>query len=208
MNIYELIAQGEHQQQDFKYMISSVTKIAHSVSAFANTDGGRLLVGVRDNGKIAGVKSEEEIYMIDAAAQTRCQPPVECLMETIREGGMTVLIASIPMADERPVCAIDEDGKPRAYIRVEDENIVASPIHLELWRQEGKDTGELQVFTDIEKEHLQLIAAQQDSEISLNNFCKRTRMQRKRAIRTLARWVRFGIVELVLKEHKWVVKIV
>ena len=28
----ELIAEGEHQQQDFKYEISSVSKIAHSIS--------------------------------------------------------------------------------------------------------------------------------------------------------------------------------
>ncbi|WP_418631273.1 helix-turn-helix domain-containing protein [Waltera sp.] len=34
-----------------------------SVSAFANTRGGRLLIGVRDDGHISGVKSEEEIFM-------------------------------------------------------------------------------------------------------------------------------------------------
>lgn len=43
--LYRLIAQGEHQEQDFKYEISSISKIARSLSAFANTDGGRLLVG-------------------------------------------------------------------------------------------------------------------------------------------------------------------
>ena len=56
--ILELIKEGEHQQQDFKFEISDVCKIAKSLSAFANTDGGRLLIGVKDNGKIAGVHSE------------------------------------------------------------------------------------------------------------------------------------------------------
>ena len=79
MTLDSLIAQGEHQQQDFKYVISSVSKIAHSLSAFANTDGGRLLVGVRDNGRIAGVQSDEEIYMIDAAAKSFCLPAVVCI---------------------------------------------------------------------------------------------------------------------------------
>ena len=65
--IFDLIAQGEHQQQDFKFEISDARKIAKTLSAFSNTDGGRLLVGVKDNGRIAGVRSEEEIYMIDAA---------------------------------------------------------------------------------------------------------------------------------------------
>ena len=61
--IHALIAEGEHQQQDFKFEISDARKIAKTLSAFANTDGGRLLIGVKDNGKIAGVRSEEEKYM-------------------------------------------------------------------------------------------------------------------------------------------------
>ena len=66
--IYALIAEGEHQQQDFKFEISDARKIAKTLSAFSNTDGGRLLIGVKDNGKIAGVRSDEEQYMIEAAA--------------------------------------------------------------------------------------------------------------------------------------------
>jgi len=48
--IKNLIEEGEHQQLDFKYEISDSKKIARSLVAFANTDGGRLLVGVKDNG--------------------------------------------------------------------------------------------------------------------------------------------------------------
>ena len=42
--IQSLINEGEHQQQDFKYRVSDAMKLAKSVSAFANTDGGRLLI--------------------------------------------------------------------------------------------------------------------------------------------------------------------
>ena len=58
-----LIDQGEHQQQDFKFEVSDSKKIARTLSAFANTDGGRLLIGVKDNGNISGIKSEEEYYI-------------------------------------------------------------------------------------------------------------------------------------------------
>ena len=64
--IHSLIAQGEHVEQDFKFEISDARKIARTLSAFANTQGGRLLIGVKDNGRIAGVRSEEEMYMIEA----------------------------------------------------------------------------------------------------------------------------------------------
>ena len=39
----KLIAEGENQQLDFKYCISDSRKIARTLSAFANTDGGRIL---------------------------------------------------------------------------------------------------------------------------------------------------------------------
>ena len=73
--ILRLISEGEHQQQDFKYKITDAMKLARSVSAFANTDGGRLLIGVRDDGVISGVRSEEEIYMMHAAAYEYCVRP-------------------------------------------------------------------------------------------------------------------------------------
>ena len=72
-----LIDQGEHQQQDFKFEVSDSKKIARTLSAFANTDGGRLLIGVKDNGHISGIKSEEEYYMIEAASQMYTKPQVD-----------------------------------------------------------------------------------------------------------------------------------
>lgn len=66
-----LIAQGEHQQQDFKFEVSDSKKIARTLSAFANTDGGRLLIGVKDNGKISGIRGDEEYYMIEAASDRK-----------------------------------------------------------------------------------------------------------------------------------------
>ena len=44
--IHALIAEGEHQQQDFKFEISDARKNAKTLSAFSNTDGGRLLIEV------------------------------------------------------------------------------------------------------------------------------------------------------------------
>jgi len=85
--LQQLIAEGEHQQQDFKFEISDARKIARSLSAFSNTDGGRLLIGVKDNGRIAGVRSEEEIYMIEAAAKLYCRPNVEIGVQTYEVDG-------------------------------------------------------------------------------------------------------------------------
>ena len=136
--IHSLIAQGEHVRQDFKFEISDARKIAKTLSAFANTEGGRLLIGVKDNGKIAGVRSDEEQYMIEAAARLYCIPPVECKMQVYEVEGRSVLVASVDESTHKPVYAKDENGRKLAYVRMADENILATPVHLRVWQQSGE----------------------------------------------------------------------
>ena len=199
----DLIAEGEHQQQDFKYEISSISKIAHSLSAFANTDGGRLLVGVRDNGKISGVRSEEEMYMIDAAATSYCFPPVQCEWETVVEEGHTVLIVTVEPSEKRPVRAKEQDGEKRAYIRIADENIVASPVHLALWKRQAHEEGSFIPFTEKEKEILHLFQERPEG-YTLNQFCKKSKLLRPKAIRMLADFIRFGVIHMDFVEHRFI----
>ena len=146
--LLSLIREGEHQQQDFKYRVADASKLAKSVSAFANTDGGRLLIGVRDDGHLSGVRSEEEIYMMHQAAYRYCKPEASITFDTYHAEGRTIVVATVPPSDKRPVCAQDEDGRMCAYIRIADENIVASPVHLALWRESQKPQGTMITYDD------------------------------------------------------------
>lgn len=140
--IQRLIDEGEHEHQDFKFQISDVHKIAHSISAFANNDGGRLLVGVKDNGTIAGLRSEEDIYMLESAAQIYCRPSVELEMTTfLCEGGAIVLRTIIPRTHDRPVRCREASGIWQAYYRVGDENIVAHPLMVRAWERSASGLG-------------------------------------------------------------------
>ena len=133
-HLQELIDQGEHEHQDFKFQISDARKIARSISAFANNDGVMLLVCVKDNGVIAGVRSEEDLYMIEQAAAMYCQPEVEVEFSAIKAGnGLVVYIAEIPRAVRRPVRVIEDNKRLQAYYRVADENIVAHPLMVQAW---------------------------------------------------------------------------
>ena len=109
--LQQLISEGEHQQQDFKYWVSDAVKLARSVSAFANTDGGRLLIGVRDDGHLSGVRSEEEIHVMHQAAYKYCQPEASIKFDTYHIDGRTIVVATIPPSARRPVFALDEEGK-------------------------------------------------------------------------------------------------
>lgn len=133
--LLDLISQGEHEQQDFKYVISDARKIARSISAFANNSGGRLLVGVKDNGRIAGLRNEEDIFVIEQAAQLYCVPEQEVEFTAYSGGDAGIVIcATVPKAFSRPICVKEADGKLRAYFRVADENIMAHPLMVKAWR--------------------------------------------------------------------------
>lgn len=203
--IRQLVSEGEHCHQDFKFEISDARKIARSLSAFANTEGGRLLIGVKDNGKIAGVRSDEEIYMIEAAATMYCQPKVELETRTYQVEGKTVLEIRINEAVSKPVYALDEANKPWAYLRIKDENILATPVHLRMWQHNKKPEGVLIAFTEREQRLLNILKEKEN--LSLNQCCKLCRLNRKTACELLADFIRFGLVEPVFHGHKFYFKL-
>ena len=140
--IASLIEEGEHELQDFKFAISDARKIARSISAFANNDGGRLLVGVKDNGVIAGVRNEEDIYVIEQAAEMYCRPSQEIRVTAFKtEPDKVVLRIEIDRAERRPVEVLESDGSRRAYYRVKDENIAAPDLMVRAWVAAAESDG-------------------------------------------------------------------
>jgi predicted HTH transcriptional regulator len=149
--LYKLIEEGEHQQQDFKYCINDSKKIAKSLVAFANTDGGRLLIGVKDNGKIAGIRTDEEFYMVEAAAKIYSDPPIDFSTRQWQVEGKTVLEITINPSAIKPHFAKDENGKWLAYIRIDDENVLAHKIQINVWKKQNRTKGILFSYSDDEK---------------------------------------------------------
>lgn len=188
--LLSLIREGEHQQQDFKYRVSDACKLAKSVSAFANTDGGRLLIGVRDDGNLSGVRSEEEIFMMHQAAYKYCRPEASIHFDTYHAQGRTIVIATVPPSLRKPVFALDGEGGRRAYIRIGDENILASPVHLVLWRESQRPQGAVLAYDDGIRHLLSFLQGRH----TLNQLVRLSRLPRHRVVTLLARLIRFSTV--------------
>ncbi len=193
-----LIAEGEHQQLDFKFEISDARKIARTLSAFSNTDGGRLLIGVKDNGRITGVRSDEEYYMVDSAASLYCKPEVKFKSRNISIEGKHVLVIYIPPVDEKPVYAHDEEKRWRAYIRVADQNALAGVVQLQVWKEEGKALGKLLEYT--RKEEILLGYLEDQPEASLSKIQRDTGYRRKELVELMTKLVRFDVVKMIFKD--------
>ncbi len=192
--LYKLIQEGEHQRQDFKYCINDSRKIAKSLVAFANTDGGKLLVGVKDNGKIAGIRTDEEFYMIEAAAKIYSNPPINFLTQQWHLEGKTVLEIQIEPSTDKPHFAKNEDGKWLAYKRVNDENILAHKIQLNVWRKNKSQVGIY--FTYSESEKILVEYLQKNPTITFSKFVRLAHISRNKAEEVLSNSVIMEIVEI------------
>lgn len=202
--IHGLIQEGEHEHQDFKFAITDAPKIAHSISAFANNDGGRLLVGVRDNGSVAGVRSEEDIYMIEQAAQLYCRPAQHVDITAFSvEGGAIVVRAQIAKAERRPVYARDTDGSWRAYFRVKDENIVAHPVMLAAW--ERKSRGADTLFTLSEAETALLAYLDEWGMTTIERYMTGAHISHTAAVDIVARLYAMGIIDFTYTGTEFVI---
>ena len=177
--IQKLILQGEHQTQDFKYCISDSRKIARSLVAFANTDGGRLLIGVKDNGRIAGVRSDEEYYMVESAAKIYSRPEINFTTRQHSVDGKTVLEVIIEPSDQKPHFARDDEGKWWAYFRKDDENLLASKIMIEVWKRQKSREGILINYSDDEKILLDYL--ENNEKISVSKYARIAHLSYKKA---------------------------
>ena len=191
--IAKLIEEGEHEHQDFKFAISDARKIARSLSAFANNDGGRLLVGVKDNGVIAGVRNEEDIYVIEQAAQMYCRPEQEINVTAFKcEGGLTVFRIEIARSAVRPVTVHETDGSWKAYYRVKDENIAAPDLMVRAWRRATKSEGTLLTLNDAEKLLLELA---ENNPVRLEDFMVSAHVSRAMAEEMVIRLHVMGMLD-------------
>ena len=200
-HLLEMIAEGEHENQDFKFCISNSRKIARSIAAFANHSGGRLLIGVKDNGNIAGIRSEEEFYMIEQAADMYCRPSQSVGQTLYCADGKYVLVIDIKPTSTRPVLAQDDNRNWLVYYRINDENIVAPNLLTRIWKASKRKGGILK-YSETEANVLKFVAERKAS--SLNDIMISCHLSKKMVEDIVVFLCSSGLLELIHKNGVWV----
>ena len=201
MNIKKLIFEGEGVTLDFKKTITSCEKIARTMISFANNKGGRLLIGVADDGTIKGVKSEdEERYMITKAAQFYARPALEPIFEEVYVDDKLVLVVEIKESDSKPHYALAEDGKWWVYVRVKDKSVLASKIVVDVLKRSGDDKGILIEYSANEKALLEYLDKQE--RINIKEYCDLLKLTRRNAQRILVKMVLSGVIRIHTTEKE------
>lgn len=201
MTIKALILQGEGEKLDFKNKISNCEKIAKTLVAFANTKGGRLLVGVADDGTIKGVKNEEEEkYMLDRAGRLYCRPAIELHYDEIYCDDKLVLVAHIAESDTKPHYAMDEHHKWWVYMRVEDKSLLAGKVMVDVLHRSQHAKGMLLKYTEKEKQLLTYLHTNGTAQLS--ELCQHLQLSKRRTQRMLVNLILAGLIQVHNADHQ------
>lgn len=195
-----LISEGEHQRQDFKFRIDDQKKIARTLVAFANSDGGRLLIGVKDNGKIVGVNPEEEFHMIQGAAEMYAKPAVKIESRIWQEEMRLVLEINVEPDANRNYRALDDDGNWKVYVRRNDHTLLANKIILKIWSFEKQGVKRPQTFGEEQLSILKIIG--EHEKLTLSKLYRSTSLHKSTVDHTVALLVHWELVKMDFEEEQ------
>ena len=107
MNLNELhnrIERWEDLRTEFKEWPVHSDDLAATLTAFANTDGGQLILGVAKDRRIVGVAdADRAMQSLDSIAYQSCEPPLTIVQETIQaDDGAIVVVVNVPKGAQRP----------------------------------------------------------------------------------------------------------
>jgi ATP-dependent DNA helicase RecG len=130
-----LLEQGENQAVEFKAVGVSSESLAKEIVAFANTQGGSILIGVEDNGMISGVGNpvalEEWVANI---CRQNVIPAIQVLIQTEKLSDKNVLHIEVPKGKDKPY----QTNKNQYLTRVGNTNRTATQTELlRMFQQAG-----------------------------------------------------------------------
>jgi predicted HTH transcriptional regulator len=157
-----------------------------------------LLIGVKDNGKISGIRSEEEFYMLDNAASRYCDPQVEFQSKEWNIEGKRVLEVTIKKGSNLPYRAPDHNLKMRAYVRIKDQNILANGVQMKIWQKLNTNSDIRFVYSDDAKRLLELF--NNSSLLSLNQILSEIQLSRYKIENLLSNLVIMKVITMEVND--------
>jgi ATP-dependent DNA helicase RecG len=160
IELVESAGRGEDSRTQFKQNITNAESLAGDLVAFSNSKGGRILVGVNDQGGIVGLSADDIRrinQLVSNTATNLVRPSVNPETENISTvGGQVVMVVTVPEGISKPYS--DNNGvfwvksgadKRRVTSREEVQRLLQSAhlVHADEVPVEGTTTG------DVDLEH-------------------------------------------------------
>ncbi|MBE7927349.1 Fic family protein [Pseudomonas saudiphocaensis] len=103
--LQRILDSGEDSKHQFKRQISRPDSLAAELAAFSNNSGGRIFIGVADNGQIIGLDPEQVRQFnqqLSNAASNNIRPPIHPQTENIVTDHGVVIVVTVPNGLNKP----------------------------------------------------------------------------------------------------------
>ena len=141
MSLLNAIQSGEGKNVEFKEDLPGSQAIAKTVIAFSNTAGGKLIIGVNDQGNVTGLKSDVDIFelqdQVASVIYDNCYPNILPDIYTTTLDNKVLLVIEVYRGNLLPYYLKKYGKNEGTYIRIGATNRKASYENiLELERQQ------------------------------------------------------------------------
>jgi ATP-dependent DNA helicase RecG len=147
----------ESSTLEFKREMPQKDQIVKTVIGFCNQNGGRLVIGVTDQGNIVGVSPEDAAYAIEALSQSiydASTPPILPLVYTQAINDKTVVVIEVSSGTNKPYHKKNEGLEKGTYVRLGPMTLRASADLIEelKWQARGKSYDMMPVYETSERD--------------------------------------------------------
>jgi len=177
---------------EFKQELPTKQQIIKTIIGFCNQFGGRLIVGVADDGTITGLPEEavdETIEALHKSLYESCTPTILPLIYTQRIQDKVILFIEVSNGMNKPYFLTSQGLNEGCFVRAGLQTVKATPSMIQelQWQARGKELDKMPIYA----------ATQQDLELaSFKTFL------RNRDIETLDEHEMCLQYDLLVEEHR------
>ncbi|TFH01575.1 MAG: ATP-binding protein, partial [Candidatus Thorarchaeota archaeon] len=136
-NLESLLDMGESPKLEYKLKIprGAPEEFLESVSAFANTEGGKILLGVDDNANVVGLE-KNQTKRIEDLVSAHIEPEISVIITNVVIDEKKVTIVDIPEGSDKPYILKNRGpykrvgGTDKVFSRLDYEKL--KPIYIEV----------------------------------------------------------------------------
>ena len=195
-----LIEGGESENLEFKRKIASDEKIARSLVGFANCSGGRIMIGVDDDGTIVGIESEKiDLDDIKRISENLCTPKINYEIEIVPVKNLDVIVIKVIESKIKPHFVKSEVNKLTVYVRNEASTIEADKTFINILNYRNKPILNF-VFGEHEKNIMTYL--NEYKKISIENVIQLLKVNKRKASRLLINLFRMKMLNYKFEKNK------